>query len=374
MVHTKGRHRKAASSITFDVCNVKQAAAAKTIGSHEAKKSALQIKKECEILLERSKAMLDSLPSTTHAAANLIIISHGAAPDNPALPETGDFFYADDNAWIDIRGVQTAIWRWRRIWQRLDAGSPPPCLGIVRELLRVSNQISIRIMNTCTWKTDIGLLSSSSSLMRILNGYTTSDLAKQQLHVAHPSCRCNMARCYWRRNLVLNIKHVLNLDFKHVHIAQRDTAFFVPQRDDELANVTLLRQGLLGSSPVYPEVAFSLDLLGFYHQLHCRHPRLGIQLFVRTFCNVQDCQVQHVTPYHTAADRSVERSPPPIIPPNLTPIPFSLEEALELLDPPYQPAVLGLYDDPDELADVPFATEAEGERSAELPHADNSSL
>ncbi|KAI0323448.1 hypothetical protein GY45DRAFT_1349791 [Cubamyces sp. BRFM 1775] len=63
---------------------------------------------------------------------------------------------------------------------------------------------------------------------------------------------------------------------------------YVSQSNEELANVALLRHGLLGCSPLYPEVAFSLDVLEFYHRLRRRHPRLGIQPFVRALCDVQD--------------------------------------------------------------------------------------
>ena len=46
------------------------------------------------------------------------------------------------------------------------------------------------------------------------------------------------------------------------------TAHHVPQHYEELMNIALLRQGLLGSVPLYPEMAFSLDLLELYHRLH----------------------------------------------------------------------------------------------------------
>ncbi|OSD08236.1 hypothetical protein PYCCODRAFT_1441222 [Trametes coccinea BRFM310] len=57
---------------------------------------------------------------------------------------------------------------------------------------------------------------------------------------------------------------------------------------NELANVALLHRGLLGCSPLYPEVAYSLDLLEFYHRLRRRHPRLGIQPFVQAVCDIHD--------------------------------------------------------------------------------------
>ncbi|KAJ3008870.1 hypothetical protein NUW54_g1303 [Trametes sanguinea] len=101
MVPTKGKYCKVASSITVGVRDVKHVGV-KTIGSHEAKKSALQIRKEHNVLLERQKAMLDSLPATTCAAVSFIVVGHGAPPGNPSLPQNGDLFYANGNAWIDV--------------------------------------------------------------------------------------------------------------------------------------------------------------------------------------------------------------------------------------------------------------------------------
>ncbi|KAH9849711.1 hypothetical protein C2E23DRAFT_736739 [Lenzites betulinus] len=62
----------------------------------------------------------------------------------------------------------------------------------------------------------------------------------------------------------------------------------VTQRPEERANVALLRHGLLGSSPVYPEVAFSLDTLELYHRLRRHHPQLGIQPMARALCDLHN--------------------------------------------------------------------------------------
>lgn len=60
----------------------------------------------------------------------------------------------------------------------------------------------------------------------------------------------------------------------------------IAQPQDTLANVCLIRRGLLGSGPQTPQYAFSLDTLELYHRLRRRHPRLGIQPFVQTLCDL----------------------------------------------------------------------------------------
>ncbi|KAI0641354.1 hypothetical protein C8Q79DRAFT_919742, partial [Trametes meyenii] len=62
----------------------------------------------------------------------------------------------------------------------------------------------------------------------------------------------------------------------------------IVQRPEERANVALIRCGLLGTSPVYPEAAISLETLELYHRLRCHHPQLGIQPMVRALCDVYD--------------------------------------------------------------------------------------
>lgn len=49
----------------------------------------------------------------------------------------------------------------------------------------------------------------------------------------------------------------------------------IAQRTEEYANVCLVRQGLLGCSPIDPAIAFSFHTLELYHRLPRRHPRLG---------------------------------------------------------------------------------------------------
>ena len=56
------------------------------------------------------------------------------------------------------------------------------------------------------------------------------------------------------------------LQSKSTHV-DSDPRFEVIQQDDELANVSLIRNGLLGCTPTSPELAITLQCLELYHQL-----------------------------------------------------------------------------------------------------------
>ncbi len=62
----------------------------------------------------------------------------------------------------------------------------------------------------------------------------------------------------------------------------------VLQRVGEPANVSLVREGFLGCSPINPAFAFDLNTLELYHRLRRRHPRLGIQAMMRALCDVHE--------------------------------------------------------------------------------------
>ncbi|KAI0083022.1 hypothetical protein BDY19DRAFT_901037, partial [Irpex rosettiformis] len=62
----------------------------------------------------------------------------------------------------------------------------------------------------------------------------------------------------------------------------------IVQSSGEAANVSLIRQGLLGCAPIDPAFAFSIDTLELYHRLRRRHPRLGIQAMMRALCDVHE--------------------------------------------------------------------------------------
>ncbi|OCH89491.1 hypothetical protein OBBRIDRAFT_732569 [Obba rivulosa] len=68
----------------------------------------------------------------------------------------------------------------------------------------------------------------------------------------------------------------------------RDDKFVVVQRDNELANVSLMHCGLLGCSPVISSVAISLDTLELYHRLRRRHAQLSVQPMVKALCDIHN--------------------------------------------------------------------------------------
>ena len=63
-----------------------------------------------------------------------------------------------------------------------------------------------------------------------------------------------------------------------------DPRFEVIQQDNELANVSLIRNGLLGCTPTSPELAITLQCLELYHQLQRRQSSFGIQAYTKVLC------------------------------------------------------------------------------------------
>lgn len=67
----------------------------------------------------------------------------------------------------------------------------------------------------------------------------------------------------------------------------------IHQKDDELANVSLIQMGLLGCSPKTPSVVFSLSALELYHRLRRRHGQLSVQTMARVLCDFHDVSHHH---------------------------------------------------------------------------------
>ncbi|KAI0059807.1 hypothetical protein BV25DRAFT_1808428 [Artomyces pyxidatus] len=68
------------------------------------------------------------------------------------------------------------------------------------------------------------------------------------------------------------------------HFTVHDAFRPILQATNEEANIALIRVGLLGSTPVVPKLAFTLDLLEFYHRLRRRQATVGIQGFMKAIC------------------------------------------------------------------------------------------
>jgi hypothetical protein len=66
----------------------------------------------------------------------------------------------------------------------------------------------------------------------------------------------------------------------------------VNQCDDELANVSLIKAGYLGSSPVQPMLAVSLECLKLYHQIRRRKPSFSVQAMVKVLCALHNVSLE----------------------------------------------------------------------------------
>lgn len=75
-----------------------------------------------------------------------------------------------------------------------------------------------------------------------------------------------------------------------------EPSLVVHQQHDELANVALLRQGLLGCTPVSPEYAIDLRTLELYHRLRRHHAQLGFQAMTRALCDLHDVSAHDYRP------------------------------------------------------------------------------
>ncbi|KAG2131859.1 hypothetical protein BD769DRAFT_1386566 [Suillus cothurnatus] len=80
--------------------------------------------------------------------------------------------------------------------------------------------------------------------------------------------------------------HAVSAVRTHVFACIRDYVhvWSVDQCDDELANVSLIRAGYLGGSPVQPMLAVSLECLELYHQIHQRKVSFSVQAMVKVLC------------------------------------------------------------------------------------------
>ncbi|KAL1746110.1 hypothetical protein HDZ31DRAFT_34840 [Schizophyllum fasciatum] len=67
----------------------------------------------------------------------------------------------------------------------------------------------------------------------------------------------------------------------------------IVQIPGESANAALLRSGLLGSSPISPTIAFTIELLELYHQLRRHQSSLSIQAIVKTMCAIHNLTYHH---------------------------------------------------------------------------------
>jgi hypothetical protein len=72
------------------------------------------------------------------------------------------------------------------------------------------------------------------------------------------------------------------------HTIGRTTKVHIPQAHEELANVALINAGLLGSAPVNPSVAITLDCLELYHQIRRRQATFSLQSMCKILCIIHN--------------------------------------------------------------------------------------
>lgn len=70
--------------------------------------------------------------------------------------------------------------------------------------------------------------------------------------------------------------------------------YLVDQEPNELANVSLIRHGLLGTAPETPSMAISLDTLELYHRLRRQQGQLSIQAMVKTLCDLHNVSLYYI--------------------------------------------------------------------------------
>jgi hypothetical protein len=92
----------------------------------------------------------------------------------------------------------------------------------------------------------------------------------------------------WRwRSLTFSVSPLwLRRSFLRLTCTDTKRATFVASIDDVFPNVTLMRNGFIGSSPLAPTVAISIRTLAAYRQTHRVCPRLSIQAEVRKLCHL----------------------------------------------------------------------------------------
>ncbi|KAE9388182.1 hypothetical protein BT96DRAFT_1004436 [Gymnopus androsaceus JB14] len=61
----------------------------------------------------------------------------------------------------------------------------------------------------------------------------------------------------------------------------------VPQTDDKFDSASLIRSGILPTSPLKHSTGFTIHSISLYHKIFVRCPRLGIQPFAKAICDLE---------------------------------------------------------------------------------------
>ena len=61
----------------------------------------------------------------------------------------------------------------------------------------------------------------------------------------------------------------------------------IPRTDDKFDSASLIRSGILPTSPLKHSTGFTIRTISLYHKLFVRCPRLGVQPFAKTLCDLE---------------------------------------------------------------------------------------
>ncbi|EMD33917.1 hypothetical protein CERSUDRAFT_97846 [Gelatoporia subvermispora B] len=222
-------------------------------------KSRSAMGKERSIMLESRREYLRTLPAATRAVANMLVVEHGAAPDEGIAPGyTAP--WDDDMEWEDTQDDMPDISHEGSEYQDM--------YEHMLDLRRTSKRYSRIDVRTRRDRLRALQHNWDEQMPHLVNAY----LQWKHGHTLPPDG--------------LGEHTIFHITAIYSH--RRDDKLSVPQLPNELANVALIRQGLLGCSPVVPSVALSLDTLELYHRLRRRHAQLSIQPMVRALCDLHD--------------------------------------------------------------------------------------
>ncbi|KAI0671594.1 hypothetical protein C8Q78DRAFT_1019556 [Trametes maxima] len=260
----RARRQKIKTRITFGVNDADGKKT--TIGSVAAKKSLTTVQREHQDMLERRNALLIAMPASSRAIANQIVVEHGAPPDDPSLP-TYEAAFDDELEWVDEEDLPDLSHEGGELSETARAAvahviDPSSLRRYQRSGIR--NHAERRDKESVHWNEQM------------------EDLVDTYLHWKHQGAT----------SINEDVETTDPMASRFVVVAaythKQDIQKVIVQRPEERANVALIRCGLLGTSPIYPETAISLETLELYHRLRRHHPQLGIQPMVRALCDVYD--------------------------------------------------------------------------------------
>ncbi|KAI0640945.1 hypothetical protein C8Q79DRAFT_1014781 [Trametes meyenii] len=269
----RARRQKIKTRVTYGVNDVDGKKA--TLGSVAAKKSLTTVQKEHQDMIERRNALLIAMPASSRAIANQIVVEHGAPPDDSSLPGY-EAAFDDELEWIDEDLPDLSHEGGSLFYDLLSPLCRSTSTRSSRKYQRsgIRNHAERREKENTHWNEQM------------------EDLADAYLHWKHHGATTILEDAEMADPAAL--RFVVVAAYTHEHNLQK----IIVQRPEERANVALIRCGLLGTSPVYPEAAISLKTL----ELH--HPQLGVQPMVRALCDVYDVNYRkHLrTQFSTAFD------------------------------------------------------------------------